>query len=88
MKVIISFLSLFLVFENGYCAYSDNIARTKLLPMAAAAYYNNKSIDACVTNSFKSATILGKYKSGFLFNTHTAISVVSNDDKAIIVAFG
>ena len=85
------FFSLFILSLSIACtfsAYSDSIARNVLLPVSAAAYYNNASADTCVTNIFKNAKLIRKYKTGFLLDTHTAMTVLDKDDRAIIVAFG
>ncbi|TKR87353.1 hypothetical protein L596_011763 [Steinernema carpocapsae] len=69
--------------------YNDGIARTKFMPMAAAAY--GFSPEECLNNTFG----YGRYEPGvylnvrcdFAANRCTGFVAASHDDKAIIVSF-
>ncbi|KAK6040416.1 triacylglycerol lipase [Cooperia oncophora] len=68
--------------------YDDNFARSKMLPLAAAAYSNNPSL--CLTNLGKDITLkrlLSVVCDITIVDKCTGFSAVSNDDKAIILSF-
>ncbi|CEF59356.1 Lipase, class 3 family-containing protein [Strongyloides ratti] len=67
--------------------YDDNFARYKILPMIAGTYNNPRN---CLQNTFKNYTFITQTTVGCDFINNDKCSgfvAVSNDDKAVIIAF-
>jgi hypothetical protein len=68
--------------------YSETFARTKALPLSAAAYDDNPQ--ACLTNALNGALLkrqLQVHCDASLTDTCSGFTAVSHTDRAIIIAF-
>lgn len=81
-------LSACLVGLLSAATYSDDVARNKMLPLAAAAYSNNPQL--CLTNKFTNAVLKKEYNIGCdLLHADTCSGYLAtlNGDKAILLSF-
>jgi len=83
-----TFLALFLLPCAVFGTYTDNTARTKMMPMAAAAYSNSPS--ECIGSAFPNATLFRQLTlncDAFKNDHCSGFTAVSHSDKAIIISF-
>ncbi|PAV60757.1 hypothetical protein WR25_25424 [Diploscapter pachys] len=87
-KMLSLVLSACLVGLLSAATYSDDVARNKMLPLAAAAYSSNPQL--CLTNKFTNAVLKKEYNIGCdLLHADTCSGYLAtlNGDQAILLAF-
>ncbi|PAV64620.1 hypothetical protein WR25_01694 isoform B [Diploscapter pachys] len=87
-KMLSLVLSACLVGLLSAATYSDDVARNKMLPLAAAAYSSNPQL--CLTNKFTNAVLKKNYHIGCDFqnvDTCSGYLATLNGDQAILLVF-